>query len=166
MHTFDDIWNFLESGNWKSGNLENPRNWLVWTNFDILGIFPTQFRLLNMIVKSELQNFYFSGILPEIFWKSGNSQILADLDQFGCTGYHFHSVFVTDLNFQLRTSRFQLFCNFSSRNFPEIWKFSIFMQFQCIGHHLQLIFVTEVDLVLRIWNFQFSWNFYRNFGNQ
>ena len=99
-------------------------------------------------MKSEFQNSNFSGILPEIFWKSGNSQILADLDQFGCTGYHFHSVFVTDLNFQLRTSRFQLFCNFSSRNFPEIWKFSIFMQFQCIGHHLQLIFVTEVDLEL------------------
>ena len=139
---------FLEFCQKFSGNLEIPRNWLVWTNFDILGIFPTQFRSQSMIVKSEFQNSNFSGILPEIFWKSGNSQILADLDQFGCTGYHFHSVFVTDLNFQLRTSRFQLFCNFSSRNFPEIWKFSIFMQFQCIGHHLQLIFVTEVDLEL------------------
>ena len=101
-----------------------------------------------MIVESEFQNSNFSGILPEIFWKSGNSQILADLDQFGCTGYHFHSVFITDLNFELRISRFQLFCSFSFRNFPEIWKFSIFMQFQCIGHHLQLIFVTEVDLEL------------------
>ncbi len=124
LHTFDDIWNFLKSGNWKSANLENPRNWLVWTNFDILGIFPTQFRSLSMIVKSELQNSYFSGnleiprnwlvwtnfdilgifptqfrslimiakselqnsyffgILPEIFWKSGNSQKLAGFYQF------------------------------------------------------------------------------------
>ena len=82
LHTFNEIWNFLESGNWKSGNLEIPRNWLVWTNFDILGIFPTQFRSLSMIVKSELQNSYFSGILPEIFWQSGNSQKLAGLDQF------------------------------------------------------------------------------------
>ena len=82
LHTFVDLWNFLGFENWESGIPEIPRNGLVWTNFDILGIFPTQFRSLSMIVKSELQNSYFSGILPEIFWQSGNSQKLAGLDQF------------------------------------------------------------------------------------
>ena len=63
---------FLESGNWISGNLEILQNWLVWANFNILGIFPTQFTSQNLILNSEFQIFHFSGFFPEIFWKSGN----------------------------------------------------------------------------------------------
>ena len=73
LATFGDIWNFLESGNWKSGNLEIPGNWLVLANFNILGIFPTQFRSQNLILNSEFQSSHFSGFFPEIFCKSGNS---------------------------------------------------------------------------------------------
>ena len=59
MATFDDIWKFLEFGNWKSGNLESARNWLVLANFNILGIFSFQFRSLSLILNSEFQNFQF-----------------------------------------------------------------------------------------------------------
>ena len=92
LHTFDDLRNFLEFGNWKSGNLEISRNGMVWTKFDILGIYPTQFRSLSLIVKSDFQNSNFSGIWPENFWKSGNSQKWAGYDQFCHFGYISHSV--------------------------------------------------------------------------
>ena len=37
---------FLEFCQKFSGNLEIPRCWLIWTNFDVLDIFSTQFRSL------------------------------------------------------------------------------------------------------------------------
>ena len=83
---------FLESGNWTSGNLEIPGNWLFWANFNILSIFPTQFRLQNLILNSEFQIFHFSGFFSEIFWKSGNSRKLTSLGQFQYIGYFSHSV--------------------------------------------------------------------------
>ena len=76
MATFGGIWKFLEFGNWESGNLETPGNWLVLANFNILGIFPTQFRSLTLIFNSEYQISNFSGIWKLEIWKSGNSQKL------------------------------------------------------------------------------------------
>ena len=76
LATFGDIWNFLESGNWKSGNLEIPGNWLVLANFNMLHIFPTQFTSLSLILNSEFQISNFSGIWKLEIWKSGNSQKL------------------------------------------------------------------------------------------
>ena len=38
---------FLQFENWKLGFLGTPKNGLIWTNFDFLGIFSTQFRSLN-----------------------------------------------------------------------------------------------------------------------
>ena len=92
LATFGDIWNFLESGNWKSGNLEIPGNWLVLANFNILGIFPTQFRSLSLIFNSEFQIFSFSGIWKLEIWKSGNSRKLASFGQFQYIGHFSHSV--------------------------------------------------------------------------
>ena len=63
-----------------------------------------------------------------IFWnlevgKSGNCLELTDFDQFQCIGYFSHSLFVTELDFELKISKFKYFWNLS-RNFLEIWKFS------------------------------------------
>ena len=80
LHTFVDLWNFLGFENWESGIPEIPRNGLVWTNFDILGIFPTQFRPLSLMVKSEFQN-------SNSFWnlKIGNREVwkLPEMGWFG-----------------------------------------------------------------------------------
>ena len=70
MATFSDIWKFLVFGNWESGNLEMPRNWLVWANFNILGIFPTQLRSQSLVLNSEFQNSNFSEILPRFFFEN------------------------------------------------------------------------------------------------
>ena len=68
--TFGNFWNL------EIGNLESARNWLVLANFNILGIFPTQFRSLSLILNSEFQISNFSGIWKLEIWKSGNSQKL------------------------------------------------------------------------------------------
>ena len=122
MATFDDIWKFLEFGNWKSGNLESARNWLVLANFNILGIFPTQFRSLSLIFNSEFQISSFSGIWKLEIWKSGNSRKLASFGQFQYVAYFSHSVYITELDFELRISNFQFFWNLEIGNL-EIWKF-------------------------------------------
>ena len=57
----------MTSGNFwnlEIGNLESARNWLVLANLNILGIFPTQFRSLSLILNSELQISNFQ--IPEI----------------------------------------------------------------------------------------------------
>ena len=165
LHTFGDICDFLESGIWKSGNLEIAWNWLILTNFNVLGIFPTQFLSQNLILSSEFQNSSFPEIFPEIFWKSGKSLELAFQGQFQHIGYHSHSVLVTEIDFELRISKFQF-----SRNIPEIfWKsgnaleFAFSSQFRHIGHHSHSVLVTEIDFELRISKFQFSRNFSRIF---
>ena len=69
LATFGDIWKFLESGIWKSGNLEIPGNWLVLANFNMLHIFPTQFTSLSFILNPEFQISNFSGIWKLEIWK-------------------------------------------------------------------------------------------------
>ena len=122
LATFGDIWNFLESGNWKSGNLEIPGNWLVLANFKIWAIFPTQFRSLTLTFNSEFQISNISGIWKLEIWKSGNSQKLASFGQFQYVAYFSHSVYITELDFELRISNFQFFWNLEIGNL-EIWKF-------------------------------------------
>ena len=64
LATFGDIWNFLESG-----NLEILGNWPVLANFNILGIFTTQFWSLSSIFHYEVLNFHLPGIFKfQIFW--------------------------------------------------------------------------------------------------
>ena len=109
MATFGGIWKFLEFGNWESGNLESARNWLVLANFNILGIFSFQFRSLSLILNSEFQISNFSGIWKLEIWKSGNSRKLTSLGQFQYIGYFSHSVYVTELDFELRISNFPFF---------------------------------------------------------
>ena len=160
MATFDDIWKFLEFGNWKSGNLESARNWLVLANFNILGIFPTQFRSLSLILNSEFQISNFSGI-----WKFGNLEILRNwlvFGQFQYIGYFSHSVRSQNL---ILNSEFQI--SHFSGFFPEIfWKsgnspeFAFFDQFLCMGHHFHLISVAEIDFALRISNFKIFLDFF------
>ena len=144
LATFGDIWKFLESGIWKSGNLEIPGNWLVLANFNILGIFPTQFRSLTLILNPEFQISNISGIWKLEIWKSGNSRKLTSFGQFQYIGYFSHSVQVTELDFQLRISNFQFFWNLEIgnleiRKFPEIgqfWPISIYWVFfpLSLGH--------------------------------
>ena len=110
------FWN-LEIGNREIGKFPE----IDWFG-PILGIFPTQCRSMSMIVKSGFRNSYFSGILPEIFWKSGNFQKWACLDQFCHFGYIFPSVQVTEHDCEVRIAKFLFFWNFA-RNFQEIWKF-------------------------------------------
>ena len=113
MHTFGDICDFLESGIWKSGNLEIAWNWLILANFNVLGIFPTQFLSLNLILSSEFQNSNCPEIFPEIFGKSENSQEIAVLGQFQHIGYHFHSILVTEIDFEVKISKFIYIWNLS-----------------------------------------------------
>ena len=63
METSGNFWNL------EFGNLEIPGNWLVLANFNILGIFPTQFRSLSLILKSEFHISTFSGIWKLEIWK-------------------------------------------------------------------------------------------------
>ena len=98
-------------------------NCLILTNFNVLGIFPTQFLSLNLILSAEFQNSNCPEIFPEIFRKSGSSQEIAVWGQFQHIGYHFHSILVTEIDFEVRISKFIYFWNLS-RNFVEIWKFS------------------------------------------
>ena len=105
-----------------SGNLEISGNCLVLANFIILGIFPTQFMSLSLILKSEFQNSNFSRHFPDIFWKSGNSPEFAIFGQFQHIGHHFHLILVTEIDFALRISNFQIFLELF-QNFLEIWKF-------------------------------------------
>ena len=80
---FQEIfWNF-------SGNLEIFQSLLCLANFNILGIFPTQFRSQNLIFNSEFQISHFSGFFPEIFWKSGNSPEFAFFTNFYVWGIIF-----------------------------------------------------------------------------
>ena len=46
---------FLEFCQKFSGNLEIPRNGLIWINFDVLGIISTQFLSLSSILNSEFR---------------------------------------------------------------------------------------------------------------
>ena len=69
FRTFWVSGNFLESGNWQSGNFEMPWNWLFLANFNMLGIFPTQFWSLSLILNSEFQISNFSGIWKLKIWK-------------------------------------------------------------------------------------------------
>ena len=156
MHTFGNICDFLESGIWKSGNLEIAWKWLVLTNFTVLGIFPTQFLSLNLILCSEIQNSSFFEIwnleiwklpgiccfgpittywlsFPLIFshwnwfwaqnfkipvflksgiWKSGSCLEFVGLGQFQHTGYHSHSVLIAEIDFELRISKIPVFQKF------------------------------------------------------
>ena len=123
MHTFGNICDFLESGIWKSGNLEITWNWLILTNFNVLGIFPSQFLSLNLILCLEIQNSSFPEIWNLEIWKSGSCLEFAVLGQFQHIGYQSHSVLVTEIDFEVRISKFIYFWNLS-RNFLEIWKFS------------------------------------------
>ena len=70
------------------------------TNFNVLGIFSTQFLSLNLIFSSDLkiQLFLESGI-----WNSWVLELPWNwliFDQFQCVGYFPHSVFVTEFDFQ------------------------------------------------------------------
>ena len=127
MATLGGIWKFLEFGNWESGTLETPKNWLVLANFNILGIFPTQFRSQNLILNSEFQISHFSGFFLEIFWKSGNSPEFAFFTNFyvwGIISTWFQSLKLI-LHSEYQTSKFSgfFFWKFPG-NFLEIWKFS------------------------------------------
>ena len=109
--------------NLESGNREIAWNWLILTNLYVLGIFPTQFLSLNLILSSELQNSTFPEIFPEIFRKSGNSQEFAVWGQCQHIGYQFHSILVIKIHFEVRISKFKYFWNLS-RNFlptPKYW---------------------------------------------
>ena len=112
---FSGIWNL------EIWNLEIAWNWLILTNFNVLGIFPSQFLSLNLILCSEIQNSSFPEILPEFFWKSGKSLEVAVLGQFQHIRYHFHSVLVTEIDFEFRISKFSFPEKFS-RTFLKIWK--------------------------------------------
>ena len=99
FRTFWVSGNFLESGNWQSGNLEMPWNWLFFGQFQYVG--------------------YFS-----------------------------HSVLVTELDFELRISKFQFFWKFLE--FLEIvWKYTIFDHFCKVEHIFHSILVTEFDFPLK-----------------
>ena len=114
---------FQFSWNLESGNLEVAWNLLFWANSNILGIIPTQFWSLKLILSSEFQNSSFPEIWNLEIWKYGICLELADFDQFQCVGYFSQSIFVTQLDIVLRNSKFQ-FSRSSSRNFLEIGKIS------------------------------------------
>ena len=104
-----------------SGNLEISGNCLVLANFIILGIFPTQFMSLSLILKSEFQNSNFSRHFPDIFWKSGNSPEFAIFGQFQHIGHHVHLILIIEIDFALRISNFQIFLELFQKisRFPE-----------------------------------------------
>ena len=111
MTTFGDIWKFLEFGIWKSGFWETPQNWLVLSNFNIWGIFPTQLSPLTLIFNSEFQISNFSGIWILEIGISGKSQKLTSFSQFQCIGYFSNSIYVTELDFEPKFANFQFFWN-------------------------------------------------------
>ena len=118
LATFGDIWNFLESGNWKSGN---SRKLASFGQFQYIGYFSHSVQVTELDFELGISNF--SGIWKLEIWKSGNSRKLTSLGQFQYIGYFSHSVQVTELDFELRISKFPFFWIFSG-NFLEIWKFS------------------------------------------
>ena len=80
------------------------------------------YNILTIIFGKFWWHLEISGIWKLRIGKSGNSQKLASFGQFQYIGYFSHSVQVTDLDFQLRISNFQLFWNLEIGNL-EIWKF-------------------------------------------
>ena len=76
--------------------------------------------------------------------------------QFQYVGYFSHSVLVTELDFELRISKFQFFWKFLE--FLEIvWKYTIFDHFCKVEHIFHSILVTEFDFPLkscRFYNFR------------
>ena len=149
MATFGDIWKFLESGIWKSGNLEVLWIWLVLTNFNILGIFPTQFLSLNLILFLEIQNSSFPEIWNLEIWKSGSCLEFAVLGQFQHIGYHFHSVLVTEIDFEFRISKFSFPEKFS-RTFLKIWK--------CFGNPSFGANSNILGIISTLWNWLWNQN--------
>ena len=75
FHTFGSIFCFLKLVNQTFRNAGIPWIWLVITNVNVYGIFPTQCLSLNLIFNAEFQNFIIPGIsleLPgtlEFLWK-------------------------------------------------------------------------------------------------
>ncbi len=80
------------------------------------------YNILTLIFGNFWRYLEISGIWNLEIWKSGNSRKLASFGQFQNMGYFSHSVWVTDLDFQLRISNIQHFWNLEIGNL-EIWKF-------------------------------------------
>ena len=172
MVTFDDIWKFLEFGNWKSGNLESARNWLVLANFNILGIFPTQFRSLSLILNSEFQISNFSGIWKLEIWKSGNSQKLTSFWPISIYRVFFPLSLGHKTWFWTQNFKFPIFLDFFwkySGNLEILWNLLFLTNLHVWGiistwfQSLKLILHSEYQIS----NFSgfFFWKFPENFLN-
>ena len=75
FNTFGATWKFFYPGFQASRNPKEPWNWLILTNFNVWGIFPTQLLSRNLIFNAKFKysispgNFQkFSGTL-DIAWK-------------------------------------------------------------------------------------------------
>ena len=90
-------WNF-----WGFGKLPEMIEFL---NFNVLSIFPTHFLSRNSVLNSEFKNSIISGSFPKFL---GFREIFGKwlfFGQFQHMGYHFHSILVNKLDFQLRFKR-------------------------------------------------------------
>ena len=90
-------------------NLEILWKLLFLTNFNILGIFPTQFWSLSLILSPEFQNSNFFGFFWN-FWKlSGNIQTLTIFAKWNIFSTQFWSL---SLIFHLKVVDFRIFRGF------------------------------------------------------
>ena len=133
---------FLEYDQKFSGNLEIPRNGLIWTNFDELGIISTQFLFLSSILNSEFpdSNFFwnFNQKFPGNLQISRNGLVWTNLDILGLFPTQFWSLII------IVKSEFQN-SNFSGI-LPEI--------FGNLENHLNFLFALRITIPI-FWNFEF-----------
>ena len=115
----------------------------------LLNICRTNYcNILTLIFGNFWWHLEISGIWKLEIWKSGNSLELAGFDQFQHIGYFSHSVLITELDFELRISKFQFFWKFLE--FLEIvWKYTIFDHFCKVEHIFHQILVTELNSLLK-----------------
>ena len=110
------------------------------------------YNILTLIFGNFWWHLEISGIWKLRIGKSGNSQKLASFGQFQYIGYFSHSVLVTDLDFQLRISNFQLFWNLEIGNLeiPGNWlvlaNVNILAIFPTQFRSLTLIFNSEFQI--------------------
>ena len=121
---FGDFQNFQISGFQIPENLEILWKWLFLTNWNILGIFPTQYGSLSLVFPSEYLNSHFAGIsrfqIPE-------NLEMAIFDKLQQIGYFFHLVLFTDFDFSLEIFKFSYSWNFQvpDSRFQKIWNLEI-----------------------------------------
>ena len=117
---FGDFQNFQFSRFQIPEFLEILWKLLHLTNCKILGIFPTQFRSLSLILNSEFQNSNFSGNFWNFRKLSGNTQTLTIFAKWNIFSTQFWSL---SLIFHLKVVDFRIFRGF--QDFLGISRFPI-----------------------------------------